>query len=804
MLKNYFLVALRSLRRRPGTTALHVGGLAVGLACCFLAGLYVQDELAYDRFHTHAERTFQLSDIRTFGDHTIALLATRAEGVEALRTEVPSVEAVTVLDEGAGLVRRPGETGFETDAALFADTAFFDVFSFPLLQGHPIGVLDAPNEVVLTASFAELLFGDADPLGQRVELERSGFGVRDPEPIALTVTGIAADPPGPSSIQFDLLISGTTLVQDHGGAAPRLADGGPTYVRTRTVADTVAVQAAIDRIAAAEAEANPGRTFGTLAGTRTRALTDLHLGSHSDGLSGKPFYLILISTIAGLVALIACINYANLATAISISRATEVGVRKAVGAGQRQLTVQFLAEALVLAAVAGALALALVTVVLPAFNTFFDKQVSLVTVEPMAALGALALVGVVGLLAGLYPAVFLARFRPAAVLKGDRVHGRGGARIRQSLVVLQFAVTAVLLAGTVVVSQQLRYAQQRDLGFKGDQAVTIALETPALAAQRDVLKQRLADLPSVHHASVTSGGPGEMIMVTQLEPPDAEAAPVQAWVAGADADYAAALGLELAAGRWFRVGEPEAGIVLNEAAAHELGLFADDPAEAVGRTLGGFRGQVPERTVVGVLRDFHFADLRREIAPLAFFPLTDDASRFSLALQLDRADLPGALAAVRTAWQEAVPEYPFEATFVDDRFAEQFREDRQLGQLFGAVAGIAVLLALFGLFGLAAHATERRRKEIGIRKVLGATAGRIVLLLTNEFVRLVALALVVALPIAVFLARRWLEDFAYPTPLGAGPFVFVGVALVALALATVSLHAFRAANADPVRSLRHE
>jgi len=801
MLKNYLLVTLRALRRRPGTTALHVGGLAVGLACCFLAGLYVQDELRYDRFHDDAERIFQLSDVRTFGDRTISLLSTDAEGIEMLKSSVPGVEAVAVLEDEAAIVRRPGREGVDTESALFAEPGFFDVFTFPLLRGDAATALGAPDQAVLTTSFARTLFGDDDPMGRTIELERSGFGARDPEPLVLTVVGVAADPPGASSIQFDLLVSGATLVTGFGDPKPYFADGGPTYIRTRASSDTVAVKAALDELA--EASSGPG--FGTRAGTSTRPLVDLHF-AYGDGLSGKPLYLTLFSAAAALVLLLACINYANLATAIALGRAREVGVRKAVGAGRRQLTAQFLIEAFVLALVAGVLAVGLVSLALPGVNAFFGKQIALGAVGPWLPIAALGIVGATALVAGLYPAFVLASFRPAAVLKGDRVQGRGGTRVRQALVVVQFAVTAVLLAGTAVVAEQLRYAQQRDLGFSGDQVVTLPLRTTTLIEQRDVLRQAMAALPSVQRASLTSGGPGDLVSIMQLEPPNAdEGSPgVQAWLAHADTDYADALGLELAAGRWFHEGEPEMSVVLNETAARDLGLMTDDAITAVGQTLGGFRGETAERTVVGVLRDFHFAGLRREIAPLSFFPLTDEASRFFLTLRLDHADLPGALAAVRGTWERLAPEYPFEATFVDDRFAEQFREDRQLGQLFGVVAGITVVLALFGLLGLAAHATERRRKEVGVRKVLGATASNIVLLLTHDFARLVLIALVVAVPIAVVLAQRWLENFAYPVPLGATPFVLVGLGLLALALGTVSLHAHRAATDDPVAALRTE
>ncbi len=796
MLKNYLFVALRTLRRRPGTAALHIGGLAVGLACCFLAGLYVQDELRYDRFHEAADRIFQLSDVRQFGDRTTSLLGTHGEEIEALRTGIPGVEAVAVTERLEGIVRRAGREGVETEDAIFADEGFFSVFTFPLSRGDA-SVLGEPNQVVLSASFAARMFGDADPLGQTLEFERAGFGVRDSTALELTVAGIALDAPGASSIRFDLLIAGQTIVQSFGDPAPALAEGGQTYIRTAAASDTVTVKAALDRIA----EAKEDHSFGTRLGTRTRPLPELHFAFSSTGIAGKQRYLSLFSAVAALVLLLACINYANLATALALGRAREVGVRKAVGARRGQLRRQFLAEAGVLAASAGIAAVALAALVLPAFNTFFDKRVALGDVGVAGAAGAVCIVALTALVAGAYPAFILARFDPARVLKGT-VGGGGRSRVRQALVVVQFAVTAVLLVGTAVITSQLRYARTADLGFHGDQAVTIPLRTASLAAQRDALKQEFATLPGVRRASLTSGGPGEMIMVLQLESLN-EGPPVRAYYAHADADYAEALGLRLTAGRWFREGEPEESVVLNEAAARAIGLVTSDPEAAIGATIPGFRGSTDERAVVGVLEDFHFRSLRSEIGPVAYFPLRGEANQFFLALQLDRADLPGALATVRTAWEQLAPEHPFQATFVDDRFAGQLSEDRQFGQLIGAFALVAVVLALLGLVGLAAHAAERRRKEVGVRKVLGARVAGLVVLLTRDYAALLAVALAVAVPVAVLLARRWLDDFAYPVPLGAGPFLLLGV-LAALALGTVAALAWRAATADPVESLRYE
>jgi len=805
-------LALRRLARRPGTTALHVGGLAVGLACCFLAVLYVRDERSFDRFHEGADRIYQLHEERSFGDQSVTIMSTDADGVELLRRGVPGVEAVAVLGErgGAASVRRAeGGSAVDLEEVGFAEPSFFDVFTFPLVRGNPETALAGPGRAVVTASTARRLFGDGDPMGQQILVDRTGSVASTP-PLTLEVAGVAADPPSNSSIQFDLLVSGETAIAGYDGTpAPALANGGATYVRLRAAGDTTAVQTAMARLARSRETA--AGAFGTFDRAGTTPLTSTHMawrGAGATGMSGQPLYLILFSAVAALVLLLACINYANLATALALRRGMEVGVRKAVGAGRGQLTRQFLLEALLLACTAGAVAAGLVFAVLPAFNSFFGKGVSLAGLEPSLMAAGLGLTVLTGLLAGIYPAFVLARFQPVTALKRLAVQGRAGTRLRQGLVVVQFAVTVVLLAGTAVVGQQLRYARTGDLGFDGDQSLVIDLDTPGLAAQRDVLERAMEALPSVRRASVASSVPGDDGMLFALSPENTADDPsddIHAMFAEADGDFSDALGLHLVAGRWLpqdaaataegeRFGGP---IVLNETAARRLGLMTNDPQAAVGQRIDHFE-------VVGVVRDFNYRGLRAEIGPFAFIPMSESAIRARLVVQLDRADLPGGLAAVREAWATAAPTYPFEAHFVDDRFAEQMREDRQLGQLFGAFGGVAVVLACLGMFGLAAYAAERRTKEIGVRKVLGAGVAGLIGLLSAEFVRLVLVALVVAAPVTALLAQRWLEGFTFRAPLSPTPFVLIGLGVLGLALLTVSVHAVRAALADPVRSLRSE
>ncbi|MEM1116314.1 MAG: ABC transporter permease [Bacteroidota bacterium] len=791
--------ALRRLLRRPGASALHVGGLSTGMVCCFLALLFIQDELSFDRFHEHAEQIFAVSEVRTLGDQRIALQATSAEAIDALRSGVPGVEAVTILDEDRGIVRRPGEVdGVALEAFAFADPAMFDVFTFPLVRGNEATALAGPNRAILTRSTAATLFGRDDVVGETVTLERNGFGLLEPEPLLLDVTGIVDDPPATSSIQFGMLVSGETPLASFDGEAPAHEAGGSTFVRTATAADTTAMKSVLDGFAA-DPERFSG--FGMFAGIGLTPLVETHFTYNQPGLTGKRPLLYLFGIVAALVLLLACINYANLATAHALQRAREVGVRKALGAGRGQLATQHLAEAVLTSAAAGVVGAGVTLLLLPFFNDFFGKAIGREALTvPLLLLGTGVVVGA-GLLAGAYPASRLVRFQPVEALRGRLARGRGGRRVQRTLVVVQFSVTAALLAGTALVIEQVRHVRAADLGFESDHVVTFDLQAPSLASRRDVLKVALEALPRVEAASVASAFPGRFDMSSIVSPgatPDDPSDDINALTATTDADYAAVLGLRLAAGRWYT---PEASgeVVLNETAARQLGLMTTDPEAAVGQRLGN------ERQVVGVVEDFRIDGPRAAVVPIQLYP-SDPAfsNQQRLAVRLSGADVAGALGSVAEAWAEVVPDHPFDPQFVEDRFAASLQRDRQLGVLLGFFGGVAVLLAVLGVFGLAAHAAERRTKEIGIRRVLGATISGLVVRLSSEFAVLVGVGLAVAAPVVVVVGQRWLEGFAFPAPLSPVPFVLVGLGVLALALLTSGVHAVRAATADPVRALRSD
>ncbi len=791
--------AVRRLLRRPGTAAVHLGGLAVGLACCFLALLFARDELSFDRFHAGAERIVEVGQRVKIGDREMTFRELPEGGVEVL-SSLPGVQAFAATTDAPAFVRRgPGTEAVDVESMRFADPGFLDVFSFPLVRGSAQALAE-PGRAFLTETLAHALFGDGDPVGQSVQAERTGFGVVGTAPTPLTVAGIVQDPPANSTIQFDLLVAGSTQIEGYDGEPEAaLHEDSPTYVRLAQVSDTLALNREMARLF--ESDDHFMGSVQTL-GTRTPRLVDKHLEARPDALLGGPLFYLLLGTVAGLVLLLACVNYATLATAQAMGRATEVGVRKTLGAGRAQLAGGFLAEALVLSLAAGALAVVVTAAGLPAFNAFFEKGVALGSLGALDWTAAAALVLATGLVAGAYPAAVLARFRPASALRGAATRGRSGTRVRQALVVFQFAVTAVLLASTVVVLQQISASRSASLGFAGDRVVALGLHAPGLGGRSTAIQSAIEGVPGVERVSLASGVPGRFNFMQTAGPvatADDPADDLTVMTLDADAAYPETFGLTLAAGEWVSDAHPD-GVVLNETAARQLGLMTTDPAHAIGQSIARYQSQ---DEVVGVVRDFHLASLRSEIEPLAVFPNGPHMNASLLAVQLAATDAR-TLDAVEAAWNRVAPEYPFAPEFVTDTFAEGLQADRTMGQLFGALGLVAVLLACAGVFGLAAHAAERRTKEIGIRKVLGASVAGLVARLSGEFARLVVVALAVAAPVVVVLAQRWLQDFAYPAPLSAGPFVVVGLGVLALALLTSGVHAVRAARADPVRALRSE
>ncbi|MEO0858519.1 MAG: ABC transporter permease [Bacteroidota bacterium] len=814
MLKNYLFVAFRSLRRRKGYAGLNVFGLAVGLACFFLLGLYVRDELAFDRFHADVEQIYAVGTVSERSGETYYSMV-HAPPVTGLMAEhVPEV-AATVREYAARVQVRVADDRFDDQRRRYVEPGFFEVFDFPRVAGDLTTALDAPNQAVLSEQAAQRYFGQADPIGQTVSIDVTPdlFGGTS-EPRDLTVVAVV-EVPRTSSITFDLLVSVATpggVLTDPDIWTIHLSGGA--FVRLQPGVTQAQLSAALDRFATDVYNERANRTVNFHA----IPLTDFYFSDfyRSDGLRGDARYLALFGGIALLVLLIAVVNYTNLATAQAADRTREVGVRKAIGAGRRQLAGQFLGEALLVSAAAFVLAVVLVTAALPGFNALFGTDLGTGLLLSGATLPLmLALALGTGLLAGAYPAFVLARQRPMEVLRAGGAPQGGSAGLRKVLVVAQFAVTVALLVGVAGIVKQLRYVQTADLGFDGERVLHVELDD--LAEQSEAAKAAFLQHPAVRVASATGAAPGNywgMYSAGDLEgQPTSEdgASFTSLWVVFADADYADVLGLDLAAGRFL---DPDIAtdatnaVVLNEAAAHALGWAEGDAA--VPAALGKTMNWVAEGSqIVGVVEDFHFGSMHDVIEPagIRFGDPSPDNPRpdhTGLLLKLDTRDLLVTMSELEATWRSLAPDAPFETTFVDEYYEQMYRSEVRLGRILGVFAGLAIFVACLGLVGLAAFTAQRRTKEIGVRKVLGASVASILRLLTRDFALLVAVAFVVAAPVAWWGLQRWLESFAYRAEVGVGTVLLAGLAALAVALLATGALAWRAARMDPVRALRYE
>ena len=787
MLKNYLLVAVRTLRRHPGYTALNAVGLAVGVACCLFLLLFVQDERSYDRFHEDAEQVFRISAVPSPDREVVVTPAMVAPLLEA---EVPAVASAARLYPNWGVaLLRAGEMAFEEDGLFFADASVFDVMTYPFVSGDPATALARPNTVVLTETAARRYFGDANPIGKT--LTRNDF--QD-----LEVTGVMEDVPANAHVHFDFLAA-LTLPED---APPEWGTANyHTYVRTHDAASAEALPrqlaALVERL-----EAEGQEPWGL----RAMPITDIHLYSDLEGeleASGSIRVVYGFATVALLILLIACINYMNLATARAARRAEEVGLRKSLGAHRAQLIGQFYGESAVLTLGGLVLALVIVAIGLPWFNAISGKALAF---GALASPGLLALVvGIfvlVSVVAGSYPAFHLSGFEPVRALRGGTASGGGPSRLRQGLVVLQFGISAVLIAGTLVVLSQLRYLAEQDLGFDKEHVVVLPLLDPRLQQAYPAMEEAIAQSPAVVSVAALNQVPGEVGWTSTLrgDPADEDGFSVKGMPA--DATVVDGLGLQVVAGEGFPANLPASPdtsnylFLVNEATVRQLGWT---PEETVGRSVqvDGRRGEVR-----GVIRDFHYQSLHAAIEPLAIWYQPDQVG--TLAVRLAPGQTDAGMDALEAVWAQFASHRPFSYRFLDDVYDGLYRSEQQLGRIVSVFAFLAIFVACLGLFGLAAFTAQQRTKEIGVRKVLGATVPNLVALLTKDFVGLVAVAFVVAMPLAWLGVARWLDGFAYHVGLGPVPFLLAGALLLAVALATVSTQALRAATADPVRALRSD
>lgn len=793
MIKNYLKLAFRNLWKHRTFSIINILGLTIGMTACFLIFLYISFELSYDSFNSKADRTYRVvSDIKTPTETLNAGGPSWAVPPFA-KHEFPEVEAFTRLAQDNVLIRK-GEVKFQEENAIWADSALFQIFDFKLTQGNPQTALKEPFSVVFSETAAKKYFGKENPIGQSLLITGDALPAK--------VTGIMKDIPENSQVKTDVFLSMSTVTQKFNANLD--SQWGNYGAQAYFLLTPNANAKALEKKFPAFLEKYNGKEMKELQMYPTiffEPLKDVYLRSTRNGSkTGNINNVYIFSIIAVFILAIACINFVNLTTARSSERAKEVGIRKVAGALKSQLTRQFIGDSVLLCFVAFLLSVSLAALLLPSFNHLAGKTISAgifsnwknVVILFTAAMG-------IGLLAGVYPALVLSSFKPVTVLKGRFATGTRGILLRKGLVVAQFTISIALITGTIIVYNQMKYMRNQDLGFSKDQMLVI--DTQGDKA-KDALKQAVTAIPGVKSVSLTGsvpGGnnPGAYSEVENIKG-DLQIANLDLYFV--DFDYIPQFKMKMAAGRPFSKEfgtDTTQAMVLNEAAVKLLGYTS--PQQVIGKR---FKQWGREGKVVGVVKDFHFRSLQTVIKPLSM--RIEPGGCNLLAVKISANNAKSAIATIENKWKTMVPTRPFSYFFLDEFFDRQYRAEERFGKLFLNFAILAILISCLGLLGLASYSTMQRTKEIGIRKVMGASVSNIVNLLSKDFLKLVLLSFAIATPVAGYFMYKWLQDFAYKTSMHWWMFAIAGIIAVFIALFTVSFQAIKAAITNPVKSLRTE
>ncbi|GAB3944083.1 ABC transporter permease [Spirosoma harenae] len=801
MLRNYLLIAFRNLVKHKTFSFINIVGVAVGLACFLLIALYVKDELSYDRYNSKADRIYRVSRTFLSSEGTPSLKLAQAAppfGPLIKQDFSEAEEVVRTLDNGALI--RYGEHSYNEDEVFFAEANLFNVFDFKLTAGNPDYALVNPFSIMFSRPMAEKYFGKENPMGKTVRMNNQ---------FDMTVTGVFEPLPSQAHFHPDFLASFSTFNDNRIYGAEQLRtnwgnNSFNTYMLLKPGVDPKRVEAAFPAFQDKHVPSQEGVKPSTWSVLNLQNVRDIHLYSHTDSEiepTGDISYIYLFSAIGLFILLIACINYMNLATARSAGRAKEVGMRKVVGALRTQLIGQFLSESFLLVVFALAIALFLVILGLSALNDFTHKQLALTQLlDPIFLTILIGITLLTGLTAGSYPAFFLTSFQPLGVLKGQIAATMRSGKMRQILVITQFAIAIALMISTVVVYNQMKYIQDYRLGYAKDQMLLLS-DVGDSTTNYETLKQQLLQTGAVRDMGRSSRIPSGRLLDSQ----EARAmkgdsmAPVKINLRGlrVDYDFIPAYQIKMAAGRNFsrNYSTDTSMVVLNETAVRQLGWT---PEQAIGKPFhyGSVKGQI-----IGVTKDFHFESLHQQMAALAMVMDVDDFNWISVPL---KGDVTTAVKQVEGVWKQFFPAQPFDYQFLDARFGRLYAREQTQQTLFSVFAGIAILISCLGLFGLSMFMAEQRTKEIGIRKVLGASEISLVTLFSKDFLKLVLVALVIASPIAWYAMHNWLADFAYRTNIHWWVFLLAGGLTVLIALLTVSFQSVKAALTNPIKSLRSE
>jgi ABC-type antimicrobial peptide transport system permease subunit len=784
MFKNYLKIALRNLINQKAYSFINITGLAVGMACFILILLWVQDELSYDRFHENTENLYRVVDHEKYSNgEELYFTSNPAVLGPILKEEYPEILEFARFIRGRNIITHYGEKRINDDGFAFADPSFFSLFTFPLVEGDKENVLSGPYSLVISEETARKYFGEKNPIGKTIRIDNR---------LDFKISAVAKNVPANSHLQFKFLAPFTTIKEFGGELEGWNSFAYATYILLDKNGDYREVSRKIEDVVRQRDEKS-------IVSLSLQSIKDVHLySSHIWGLGGDGDikYVYIFSIIAVFILLTACINFMNLATARSARRAKEVGLRKVVGAAREEIIFQFLGESILIAFIALSFSIALVDLMLPYFNSLSGKQLDLTVGGNFnIIIMMLGTVIATGIIAGSYPALFLSGFQPVTALKGALNLGVKGSAFRKILVSFQFVLTIVLIIGTLVFNRQLHFIRNQKLGFNEEFVLSITLKGD-LTQKTGFLKNELMRNGDIVNVSAVSDLPTRIrvsMIVDEWEGRDADEQYLS-HLFYADQDFPNTMQMEMVQGRFFSediASDTANGVVINEAALGVMGM--DSP---VGKNI------FEKREIIGVIKDFHFSSLHHKISPLVI-AYSDRDFRF-LMVKLKPGDISRAVNSLESTWNSVAPEFPLEFQFLDEHIDMLYRADRRIEKIVNTFTVLALFIACLGLFGLVSFVASQRTKEIGIRKVLGATIPGIFVLLSKEFIKWVLMANIIAWPIAYYFMNKWLGEFAYRIDLSIWLFVFSGGLALVIALATVSYQAIKAAIANPVEALRYE
>jgi len=807
MIKNCLKTAFRNLLKNKGFTAINVLGLALGLATCLLIVFYVFDELSYDRYNTKADRIYRINNDIKFGGNTNSYAVSPAPLAAALKSDFPEIEQVVRFRNRGGFQVKKGNQEIEEYMMVYADPSIFNVFTLPMISGSPATALAGPHSIVITERTAKKYFNRVNVVGQVLTFNDTA---------QYKITGIIKDIPKQSHFNFDFFISMTTLDESRDNSW--FSSNFNTYILLKPGADYTKLEAKFPEFF--KKQAGPQLqsvlhlnydTFeksGNYIRINLTPLKKIHLESNRVAeldANGNLQYVLIFSAIAIFILLIACVNFMNLSTARSSNRAREVGVRKVLGSSRKSLIAQFLTESIMVTLAAALIAVFAAWASLPLFNQLSGKEL-IITPNILGWLVPvlLTIIIVIGCLAGSYPAFFLSGFQPIEVLKGKLTAGFKGGFLRSFLVVFQFAISIFLIIGTLVIYNQLKFIQNKDLGYNRDH-VLIVQNISTLGNSAKTFKQGIKQLAGVKDVSLAEALPtwnyGNSTTFFKDQVPDQKRSlAAQDW--GVDEDYIPTLGIKITAGRNFsrQMLTDSSGLVINEAAAKLL-----DYSSPLNQTLympqDNLAKVMKPYHIIGVMKDFNFRSLRDNVTPMAFILKQNNGA---FCVRVNSANIPLLLSQIKNKWKELAPNQQFNYSFMNEDFDAMYRTEQRIGTISVAFTSLAIIIACLGLFGLAAYAAEQRTKEIGIRKILGANISTIVRMLSKDFIMLVLIAIVIAAPLAWWAMQTWLLSFAYRQNIQWWVFALAGLAAIAIAFITISFQSVKAALSNPVNSLRSE